>query len=139
MNPIISVNGAAVKCPSSYKYTLSDVSASDAGRTEDAVMHKKRIGQLVKLELAWNNVTTEEAAAILTAFNPEYVNVRYLDAKSGSFQTREFYVGDRSAPLYNATLGLWSNISFNIIERGGAMASASSTSSTSTTSTTSTT
>lgn len=102
-------------------------------------MHKKRIGQLVKLELAWNNVTTAEASAILTAFNPEYINVRYLDAKSGSFQTREFYVGDRSAPLYNATLGLWSNISFNIIERGGAMASASSTSSTSTTSTTSTT
>lgn len=139
MNPIISVNGAAVKCPSSYKYTLSDVSASDAGRTEDGVMHKKRIGQLVKLEIAWNNVTTEEAAAILTAFNPEYVNVRYLDAKSGSFQTREFYVGDRSAPLYNATLGLWSNISFNIIERGGAMTSASSTSTTSSTSSTSTT
>ena len=117
MNPIISVNGAAVKCPSTYKYTLSDVSASYAGRTEDAVMHKKRIGQLVKLELAWNNVTTEEAAAILTAFNPEYINVTYLDAMAGDWKTSEFYVGDRAVPMYNSRMNRWEGISFNIIER----------------------
>ena len=30
-NPIRSVNGKAVKCPSGYKYSLNDISASDAG------------------------------------------------------------------------------------------------------------
>lgn len=119
MNPIASVDGATVKCPSKYVYTLSDVSASDAGRTEDSVMHKKRIAQLVKIELAWQNVTTAEVSAILTVFNPEYINVNYLDALAGQFKTKEFYVGDRSAPIYNASMNLWSNVAFNLIARGG--------------------
>jgi len=118
-NPIRSVDGKSVKCPSSYLYKLEDISASDAGRTEDTMMHKKRIGQLVGLELSWQNITTEEVSAILKAFNPEYIMVCYLDAKEGKYVTSEFYVGNRSAPMYNATKGLWSNLSFNIVERSG--------------------
>lgn len=118
-NPIRSVDDKSVKCPSSYLYKLEDVSASDAGRTEDTMMHKKRIGQLVGLELSWQNITTEEVSAILKAFDPEYIKVCYLDAKQGKYVTSEFYVGNRSAPMYNAAKGLWSNLSFNIVERSG--------------------
>lgn len=117
MNPIRAVNGASVPCPSGYVYNLQDVSSSDAGRTEDALMHKERIAQKVKLELSWKNVTTVECAAVLTAFNPQYISITYLDAKAGDYLTKTFYVGDRSAPLYNARLGLWENVSFNVIEQ----------------------
>lgn len=120
-NPIKKVDGATVACPSSYTYKLEDVSAPDAGRTEDAMMHKKRIGQVVGIELSWNGVTTAVASSILNAFNPEYISVQYLDLLTGGFKTDTFYVGNRSAPMYNATKGLWSNISFNIIRRSGAM------------------
>ena len=117
-NPIGSVNGATnIPCPSSYEYKLSDVSDSDAGRTEDGLMHKMRIAQKVHLELAWQNITTSAASTILTAFNPEYIQVNYLDPKAGSYLTKTFYVGDRSVPSYNVRLGLWSNVSFNIIEQ----------------------
>lgn len=120
LNPIRSVNGKYIKCPSSYLYKLEDVSASDAGRTEDTVMHKKRVGQVVGLELSWQNISTEDVSALLKAFDPEYITVCYLDAKEGKYITSEFYVGNRSAPMYSATLGLWQNVSFNIIERSGA-------------------
>jgi hypothetical protein len=119
INPIKKVNGAAIACPSTYVYNLQDISAADSGRTEDTVMHKNKIGQCVSLELSWQNIPTATVSAILQAFNPEYITVQYLDAKSGSFETSVFYVGDRSAPMYNAKLGLWSNVSFNIIERSG--------------------
>lgn len=119
LNPIRSVNGKSVKCPSSYLWKLEDVSASDAGRTEDTVMHKKRIGQLVGIELSWQNIPTSEVSEILKAFNPEYITVCYLDAMQGKYVTSEFYVGNRSAPLYNTSKGLWSNVSFNLIERSG--------------------
>ena len=52
-------------------------------------------------------------------FNPEYIMVEYLDAQEGAYVTAEFYVGNRSAPMYNATLGLWENISFNLVKRKG--------------------
>ncbi len=118
-NPIRSVDGKSVKCPSSYLWKLEDVSASDAGRTEDTMMHKKRIGQLVGIELSWQNIPTSEVSAILRAFNPEYIKVCYLDAMQGKYVTSEFYVGNRSAPMYNAAKGLWQNVSFNLIERSG--------------------
>lgn len=118
-NPIRSVDGVAVKCPSSYKWKLEDLSAKDAGRTEDTQMSKNRIGQIVGIELSWNNVDISDAAKILQQFDPEYIEVCYLDAKAGKYLTSEFYVGDRSAPLYNAEIGKWSNISFNLIERSG--------------------
>lgn len=124
-NPIYSVDGVAIPCPSSYKWKLEDISDSDAGRTEDTVMDKQRIGQVVGLELAWAAVTIEDAAKILTVFNPEYVTVKYLDAKEGKFITSEFYVGNRSAPLYNSTLNRWQKISFNLIERDGRKAGVS--------------
>ena len=105
-----------VPCPSSYEYKLSDVSAADAGRTEDAHMHKMMIAQKVHLELAWQNIKTADATTILNAFNHEYINVKYLDPMAGGYATKTFYVGDRSVPSYNTRLGIWSNVSFNIIE-----------------------
>ncbi len=118
-NPIRSVDGHSVKCPSGYTWKLEDISSSDAGRTEDTKMDKMRIGQVVGLELSWQNLTTEEVSAILKAFNPEYIMVTYLDAMEGKYVESEFYVGNRSAPLYNGKMGLWSNVSFNLIERSG--------------------
>ena len=118
-NPIRTVDGVAIPCPSSYQWGLSDVSASKAGRTEAVRMDKMRIGQVRKLELAWQNISTDTVSEILKAFNPEYIMVEYLDAMEGKYVTREFYVGDRSAPLYSCKKGLWSNVSFNIVERGG--------------------
>lgn len=116
-NPIQSVNGIVVPCPSSYQYKLSDVSAADAGRTESGLMDKMRIAQKVHLELEWAYLTIADAATVLSAFNSEYFNVTYLDAMAGTYHTKTFYAGDRSTPLYNSRIGRWTNVSFNIIER----------------------
>ena len=117
--PIYKVNNVVIPAqPTSCTYTLNDVSAEDAGRTQDGLMHKNRIGQAVTLQLSWANVDTATAHAILSMFQPEYLSVNYFDLKSNAYVTKVFYVGDRSAPIYNSKLGLWSNISFNIIQRG---------------------
>lgn len=116
-NPIQSVGGTAIPCPSKYDWKLSDVSASTAGRTEDGKMHKEIIAQKVHLELEWQNVSDNVASAVLAVFNAsEYLNVRYYDYKSMGFLTKRFYVGDRTVTSYNRTLGI-GTISFNIIEQ----------------------
>lgn len=115
-NPIRSVNGAAIPCPSKYDWKLSDVSAADAGRTEDALMHKMRIAQKVHIELEWQNVSDAVAHAVLTAFQPEYISVNYYDYKALTYVTKTFYVGDRNVSSYNRLKGI-GTISFNIIEQ----------------------
>lgn len=116
---MIWVDGVAIKTPSTFSWGLQDVSSSDAGRTQDALMHKNRVSQKRKISLGWNYPTPEEASAILKAFNSEYVSVRYPDAMSGTYETRTFYVGDRSAPMKMWTINnkRYSQVSFDIIER----------------------
>ena len=116
-NPIQSVGGnTSLPCPSKYDWKLSDVSSADAGRTEDGLMHKERITSKVHLELEWQNVSDADASAILAAFQPEYISVNYYDYKALAFQTKTFYVGDRSVSAYNRRMGI-GTITFNIIER----------------------
>ena len=116
-NPIKSVGGVTnLPVPSKYDWKLSDVSSVDAGRTEDAKMHKLRIAQKVHIELEWQNVGDDVARTILNAFNPEYISVNYFDYKAMSYQTKTFYVGDRQVTSYNRVLGI-GTMSFNIIEQ----------------------
>ena len=115
-NPIRSVDGAVVPVPSKYDWKLSDVSSADAGRTEDGLMHKEKIAQKVHIDLEWQNIGDTDARTILTAFNPEYISVNYYDYKAQGYQTRTFYVGDRSVSTYSRILGK-STITFNIIEQ----------------------
>ena len=115
-NPIESVDSASIPVPSKYDWKLSDVSSSDAGRTEDGKMHKKRIAQKTHIELEWKNVSDNDAETILTAFQPEYISVSHFDYRAKTFLTKTFYVGDRSVSSYNRRKQI-ETISFNIIEQ----------------------
>ena len=115
-NPIQSVGGVAVPSPSKYDWKLSDVSASDAGRTEDAKMHKLMIAQKVHLELEWQNMTDADAYTILNAFNSEYTQITYFDYKAMDYLTKTFYTGDRTVSSYNRAMNI-ATISFNVIEQ----------------------
>lgn len=116
---MITVDGVAMPCPSSFDWNLQDISAAGSGRTDDVRMHKNRAGQKRKISLAWVAKDWKTTARILQAFNPEYVMVRYPDMMSYKYETREFYVGDRSAPVLFWLVGnkRIEQISFDIIER----------------------
>ena len=116
---MITVDGVAMPCPSTFDWSLQDISAGESGRTDDAIMHKNRVGQKRKIKIAWIVKDWQTTAKILQAFNPEYINVRYPDMMSGTYQTRVFYAGDRSSPVKYWWAGrkLIEQISFDIIER----------------------
>lgn len=107
--------------PDDISWGLQDVSSSDAGRVNDssATMYKNRVAQKRKLSLSWKNPDGDTTSTILQAFNPEYVWVRYLDPLVGSYQIRQFYTGDKTAPVRLITVGgvSYSSVSFDIIER----------------------
>lgn len=112
--------------PDSIAYGLMDISAPDAGRVQDQgnTMYKDRISQKRKLQLSWTDIALADASAILRMFNPEYVYVRYLDVLDGEFETRQFYVGDRTSPFRQISVAdatgrrtVMATLSFDIIER----------------------
>ena len=116
---MLKVNNIEIPCPSTFVWGLQDVSAPDSGRDDSSYMHKNRVAQKRKIELSWNGKDWDTTSQILQAFNPEYINVTYPDMMSGTYETREFYVGDRSAPVKWWWIGnqRMEVVSFNIIER----------------------
>lgn len=126
-NVIVSVTCDGVTrtdlpAPSVFEPKLSDLSASSAGRTADGEMHKAMVGQITQIQLGWKGKTISELGSILRAFNPDpsknpdgVVIVEYIDPYVGGSTTQEFYVGDRSTPLYSQALDLWDTGSFSII------------------------
>lgn len=121
-NPIRTVApvggvGVYVKAPSAYQWDEEDISEPDAGRTEDGLMHKKMMRRAIKLSLTWNNLRLDDISSILKIFDHEYLSINYLDAKQGTYQTKTFYVGNRTTPMYNSRLNVWSSLTFNLIER----------------------
>lgn len=115
---MLIVDGVEVPDPSEMTWGESDISSSDAGRTQDNKMHKNRTGSKVTLQLAWWNKSPEDTQKILQAFYPEYIVVKYWDARVGQ-TTKEFYSGDKSAPVKYWTVNKkrYQKISFSIIER----------------------
>lgn len=113
----IGVAVTEIPIPSSYKWQLIDISAPDAGRTEDMAMNKMRRGQAVRVDLGWVYPTLAEASTVLNAFNWEYLLINYLDTKAGAWLDKRFVVGDRNAPLWNSAKGRWEGITFPIIQQ----------------------
>lgn len=114
-----SVDGKKIPCPSQFDWGLQDVSNSEAGRDQTAKMYKNRIAQKRKINLSWNAVRPDKIKEILQAFQPEYVMVEYYDPLEGEVVTKEFYTGDKTAPvhIWAGSNQLYTNVSFNIIER----------------------
>ena len=117
LNPIRTVDNAYIPVPSGYTFNASDVSDSNAGRTEDTTMHKNLLGTCVHLGMEWSYISPSEAIEIMTAFSPEYFSVQYLDVRTGTYQTSTFYAGDKSATMTQTSIGIRYTVSFNIIER----------------------
>ena len=113
------VDGVKMPCPSTWEWGLQDVSSSESGRTDDALMHKNRVAQKRKLQVGYNGISAADAHTILAAINPEYISVTYYDLLAGQNQTRTFYVSDRSAPFKWWWTGkhILSSLTFDLIER----------------------
>lgn len=104
--------------PSSLQWGIQSVSDSDAGRDLKGKMHVKLRTRKRKLELSWAGVDFATTSEILQAFNPETFWVEYLDAQTNTRLKKQFYVGDRTAPVHSYAVGhrWYTTVAFNIIE-----------------------
>lgn len=118
----MKIDGVEIKTPSSFDWGFSDMSSDETGRnTNDGLMNKDIIASKRKLSCSWNGPTKEEVKTILQLVcGKPYIKVTYPDALSGNDnETREFTVGDRSAPMKSWIVNnkTYSSLSFNFIER----------------------
>lgn len=112
---ILTIDGAAMPTPDSYKVQLSDLDSSGTGRTEDGVLVRERVrGGVAKISLQWSALSTPECARVLNATAPDSFQVGYF---FGQMRTAKMYAGDRTAELKAAREGqsVWA-VEMNLIE-----------------------
>ncbi|QKE72651.1 hypothetical protein HPK19_07455 [Arthrobacter citreus] len=108
----------AVKTPSEFQVTILDLDSEKSTRNANGNLVRTRIAIKRKLSVTFPQTTISEMQAILNAVhnsgNTSFF-CKYVDPMLG-VTTKEFYVGDRVAPMYNNALGRWDKISMEFIE-----------------------
>ena len=128
---ILKINGNDIADPQTLTWDMYDLDGEEgAGRTQDGLLHRDRVAVKRKLNCTWGPLEPAEMAVLLRAMKDVFFELEYPDAYGNEdvpiedddfYRTGEFYVGDRSTPLYvwNNEKGkfLWEGLSANFIER----------------------
>lgn len=114
------INGAPMLAPDAdVGFSYEDLDSADSGRDEGGFMHRIPVRYKVgSWSFPYANLTEEEKAYMESLFPDtptfEFTHPDRLDASKSVVST--CYRSKYSISWYNATLGVWRNYNFNIIE-----------------------
>jgi hypothetical protein len=121
MAALVTIAGYELPEPSSYSAntaTLVDSARNVQGYVIGSVVRH----DVAKVELSWRYLTVEQWAGILRLFNKSfYNNVTFFNQSTGTYETRQMYVSDRSAgmwrrhPLTEEVMG-WVECKLSLVE-----------------------
>lgn len=98
------------------KWQRSDLDGSNAGRTMDGLMHRDRVASKIRLDITCLPLPSADAAVVLNAIYPEYVEVEYTDPMYGH-SIKTMYSNNNPATYIDTATDLWEGITFPLIER----------------------
>jgi hypothetical protein len=100
MTALVTIAGYELPEPSSYSATTATL-VDSARNVQGYVIGSVIRNDVAKVELSWRYLTAEQWARILGLFNRSfYNNVTFFNQSTGTYETRQMYVGDRGASMW---------------------------------------
>jgi hypothetical protein len=114
---LLKVGSADLPTPSDYSIGVLDI--TQAERNAKGTMLIERIAQKKKISISYKYCDGATLSQILTAINPIYFNLTYLDPITNTYKTGSFYVGDRNMGMidFQDSVPRYKDLSFEFIER----------------------
>lgn len=112
----MKINNVDILTPSKMTVIVSDIDG-ESGRNAKGELVRDRLTTKQRLDLEWQGLTTDQISSILSKITDSFFTVSYMNPLTGTVDTKTMYVGDRTAPVYNETLGIWEELSLAFIER----------------------
>ena len=121
MTALLTIGNHELPEPSEYNAstsTLVDSARNVSGYVIGAVVRS----DVAKVEVKWRYLTAKQWADILSLFTDNfYNNVTFYNQSTGSYTTREMYVGDRQAGMWrrnpsNGEIMGWTDCSLSLVE-----------------------
>ena len=109
----------------SMSVIVQDIDAATTTRSANGTMLRDRVagGETAKrkIEMEWAGLDAQKVSQILQSIGDEFFKVRYPDTYTGMDRIAVFYVGDRTAEMYNYNLHgngvIWKYLRANFIEQ----------------------
>lgn len=121
MAALVTVAGVELPEPSEYSAstsTLVDSARNVSGYVVGSVVRS----DVAKVELKWRYLTARQWANVLSLFNKSFYNsVTFYNQATADYDTRQMYVGDRSAGMWRRhpdtgeVMG-WTECSLSLVE-----------------------
>ena len=115
----VSVSGdyQKVPTPQTYGWSIEDLDSDEGTGRNNATgeMFRDRVATKRKLSFTWPPLSISETSRLLMALEPEFISVKYLDARDGDYRTGTFYAGPQSANCGHRSR--WLGITANLIEK----------------------
>ena len=100
MTALLTIGGKALPEPSTYEALTSTI-VDSARNTAGYVIGSVIRSDVAKVTVSWRYLTAAQWAEILSLFTHNfYNNVRFFNQSTGTYETRNMYVGDRSAGIW---------------------------------------
>lgn len=102
------------------KWQRGDIDASDTTRMLDGSLRRSRVATKIRLDITCRPLRSTEAAVVLTALMPEFVQVEYTDPQTGGLVSRTMYANNNPASyciLKEGGVEWWDGITFPLIEK----------------------
>lgn len=101
------------------KWTRNDIDSADAGRTQDGLMHRGRVGTKDKLELTFRPLKQAEVETVFRALFPEFIAVAFVSPREGNV-TKQMYSNNSPATycmIKPDGTEWWNGISAPLVEK----------------------
>ena len=88
------IDGVEIRTPITYKPQGATTSTEDSDRTQDLVMHNTPMGTILRYDMTWGNLSTEEVRTILNGItNKEQFQFHHFDIFQG-WITKPYYASN---------------------------------------------
>lgn len=95
-----------------------DIDGPNAGRGQDGNLIRDRIATKIRWDVVCRPLTSAELSIILTAIQPEWVTLQYLDPVSNTIKSGQFYSNNIPATFAMKKrngIELWTGVTFPLI------------------------
>jgi hypothetical protein len=100
MQALVTIAGYELPEPSTYSASTSTL-VDSARNAKGYVIGSVIRSDVAKVELSWRYLTAEQWARVLSLFTRSFYNqVTFFNQSTGTYETRQMYVGDRSAGMW---------------------------------------
>ena len=115
------VNGQEIAAyPSEFSVTILDLDdAETTTRTVDGTLSRDRVAVKRQIDMRWPALTWDKVSALLQSMENIFFEFTYPDPMTGKYETKTFYVGNRTSPIAFERNGTywWGGLEMTLTER----------------------